>query len=63
MRNINKTFPVCSVAAVGFVCSHRFHRHIDLCGMFERPLCRKIVSIYVLRHKGKIAAHDISLQC
>ena len=43
MIHVNKTFPACSVAAVGFVCSHRFHRHIDLCGMFERPLCRKIV--------------------
>ena len=43
-------------------CKHRFHRHLDLCGMFDRPLSRKIVAMYVLRRKGKIAAHDIPLQ-
>ena len=63
MINVNKTFPACSVAAVVFVCSHRFYRHLDLCGMFDRHLCRKIVAMYVLRRKGKIAAHDIPLQC
>ena len=63
MIHVNKTFPACSVAAVVFVCSHRFHRHLDLCGTFDRPLCRKIVAMYVLRRKGKIAAHDIPLQC
>ena len=63
MIHVNKTFPVCSVAAVVFVCSHRLHRHLDLCGMFDRPLCRKIVAMYVLRRKGKIAADDILLQC
>ena len=62
MIHVNKTFPACSVVVV-FICSHRFHRHLDLCGMFDRPLCCKIVTMYVLRCKGKIAAHDIPLQC
>ena len=62
MIHVNKTFPACSVVAVVFVCRHRFHRHLDLCGMFDKPLCRKIVAMYVLRRKGKIAAQDIPLQ-
>ena len=53
MIHVNKTFPACSIAAVVLVCSHRFHRHLDLCGMFDRPLCHKIVGMYVLRRKGK----------
>ena len=61
MIHVNKTFPACSVAVVVFVCSHRFHRHLDLRGKFDRPLCRKIGAMYVLRRNGKIAAHDISL--
>ena len=52
-----------SVADVVFVFSHRYHRHLDLCGMFGRPLCRIIVAMHLLRRKGKIAAHDIPLQC
>ena len=56
MIHINKTFPACSVVAVVVVCSHGFQRHLDLCDMFDRPLCRKIVAVHVLRRKGKIAA-------
>jgi len=63
MIQVNKTFHVSSVAAVVFVCNHRFHRHLDLRGMFDRPLCRKIFAMYVLRRKGNIAAYDIPLQC
>ena len=63
MIHVNKTFPSCNVAAVVFVCNHRFHPQLDICGMFDRPLCRKIVVMYVLRRRGQIEAHDIPLQC
>ena len=54
---VHKTCPACTVAAFVFDCSHRFHRYLDLCGMFDRSLCRTIVAMYVLRRKGKIATH------
>ena len=60
MIHVNKTFPAGSVV---FAFTHCFHRHIDLCGMFDRPLCRKVVATYMLKRKGKIATHDIPLQC
>ena len=51
-----------TLTSVVIVCSlHRFHRHFDWCqwcGMFDTSLCRKIVGLYKLRRKGKIAAHD-----
>ena len=62
MIHVNKTFPACSVADVVFAFTHCFHRHLDLCGMFDRPLCRKVVASYMRRRKGKIATHDIPLQ-
>ena len=43
-----------SVADVVFAFTRCFHRHLDLCGMFDRPLCRKVVATYVLRRKGKM---------
>ena len=41
--------------ATVFVCSlHRFHRHLDLCGMFDRCLCRTIVVFMCLGVKAKL---------
>ena len=62
MIPVKNTFPACSVADVVFAFTYCFHRHLDLCGMFDRPLCRKVVATYMLRRKGKFATHDIPLQ-
>ena len=50
MKHVNKTFPAGSVVGVVFAFTHCFHRHLDLCGMFDRPLCRKVVATYMLMH-------------
>ena len=61
MRNdtCKQHIPGSSVADVVFAFTRCFHRHLDLCGMFDRPLCRKIIATYMLRRKRKIATHDI----
>ena len=60
MIHVTKTFPAGSVV---FAFTRCFHRHLDLCGMFDRHLCRKVVATYMLKRKGKIATHDVPLQC
>ena len=63
MIQVNTTFQESNVAAVVFACNQRLYRHLDLCGMFDRSLCRKVFAVYVLKRIGTIAAHDILVQC